>query len=256
MRNRPIVLGTLTLCAVLLLGVIYLIPLSSPKTEASAKPVITILPLGDSITYGVGSSDKGGYRTFLWKECIKSGYSVRFVGTRSNGPGDIDTYNEGHPGWRIDQISSHVVPWLMLYRPQIILLFIGTNDILQRHDVSHAPERLTLLLDQITSILPKSTLIVASVTPLDNSELYARRFPSFPSSVDFNANIMAYNATIPAIVRAEAAQGRHVQYVDMYDAVPVYDLADGIHPDDDGYVLMANVWYAALTRLLVPFHET
>lgn len=253
MRNRPIVLGTVTLCAIVLVSVIHFLPLGLYRTHASAKPIITILPLGDSITYGVGSLDKGGYRTFLWKECVKGGYRVKFVGTQSNGPGNIDTYHEGHPGWRIDQISSHVVPWLMLYRPQIILLFIGTNDILQRHDVSHAPNRLSLLIDEITFTLPKSTLIVASVTPLDDSKLYARK--RYSSLVDFNANIVAYNATIPTLVRWEDAQGKHVQYVDMYDAVPVYDVADGIHPDDEGYALMANVWYAALTKLLAHSHS-
>jgi lysophospholipase L1-like esterase len=210
---------------------------------------MTILPLGDSITYGVGSSDKGGYRTFLWRDCLKNGYSIKFVGTQSSGPGDIDRYNEGHPGWRIDQISSHVVRWLILYRPQIILLFIGTNDILQRHDVSHALDRLSLLIDEITFTLPKSTLIVASVTSLDDRIIHARK--RYSSSVDFNANIIAYNAAIPSLVRWKDAQGKHVQYVDMYDAVPVYDLADGIHPDDAGYALMANVWYTSLTKLLV-----
>jgi len=253
MRNRPIVFGTVTLCAIVLVSVIHFIPLSLHRTHASARPIITILPLGDSITYGVGSSDKGGYRTFLWEECAKSGYRVRFVGTKSNGPSDIDTYHEGHPGWRIDQISSHVVPWLVLYRPQIILLFIGTNDILQRHDVSQAPNRLSLLIDEITFTLPKSTLIVASVTPLNDSILYTRK--RYSSSVDFNADIIAYNAAIPTLVRWEDAHGKHVQYVDMYGAVPVYDLADGIHPDNDGYALMANVWYAALTKLLVPSHS-
>jgi lysophospholipase L1-like esterase len=85
---------------------------------------------------------------------------------------------------------------------------------------------------------------------LDNSKLYARPHSSFPSSVDFNANILAYDAAIPAIVRADAAQGKHVQYVDMYDAVPLSDVGDGIHPDDAGYARMANVWYAALVKLL------
>src|SRR5579884_1245843 len=253
MRNRSIVLGTVTLCAIVLVSVIHFIPLTLSRTHASARQIITILPLGDSITYGAGSSDKGGYRTFLWRECLKNGYRIRFVGTRSSGPRNIDTYNEGHPGWRIDQISSHVIPWLILYRPQIILLFIGTNDILQRHDVSHAPDRLSLLIDEIAFTLPKSTLIVASVTPLNDSILYASK--KYSSSVDFNANIIAYNAAIPVLVRWEDARGKHVQYVDMYDAVPVYDLADGIHPDDAGYELMANVWYTSLTKLLVPSHS-
>jgi lysophospholipase L1-like esterase len=254
MRKRIAVWVMITLCIVLLIGIVHLIPPSSHKTQASSGAVITILPLGDSITYGVGSSDKGGYRTFLWKDFVRNGYKARFVGSLSNGPDDIDTHHEGHPGWRIDQISSHVTTWLLLYRPQIILLFIGTNDILQRHDVSHAPNRLSFLIGRITLILPRSTLIVASVTPLDNSKLYARLHSSFPSSVDFDANIIAYDAVIPAIVRSEAAQGKHVQYIDMYDAVPVSDVDDGIHPDDAGYALMANVWYGALVKLLAPSH--
>jgi lysophospholipase L1-like esterase len=36
----------------------------------------------------------------------------------------------------------------------------------------------------------------------------------------------------------------------MYDAVPLSDVGDGIHPDDAGYARMANVWYAALVKLL------
>jgi lysophospholipase L1-like esterase len=250
MPDRSAVWVMITLCIILLIGIMHLLPPSSHKTQASSGAVITILPLGDSITYGVGSSDKGGYRTFLWKDFVRNGYKVWFVGSLSNGPDAIDTHHEGHPGWRIDQISSHVITWLLLYRPQIILLFIGTNDILQRDDVIHAPNRLRFLIAQITLILPRSTLIVASVTPLDNSKLYARPHSSFPSSVDFNANILAYDAAIPAIVRADAAQGKHVQYVDMYDAVPLSDVGDGIHPDDAGYARMANVWYAALVKLL------
>jgi lysophospholipase L1-like esterase len=250
MPNRSAVWVMITLCIILLIGIMHLLPPSSHKTQASSGAVVTILPLGDSITYGVGSSDKGGYRTFLWKDFVRNGYKVRFVGSLSNGPDDINIHHEGHPGWRIDQISSHVITWLLLYRPQIILLFIGTNDILQRDDVSHAPNRLSFLISRIILILPRSTLIVASVTPLDNSKLYARLHPSFPSSFDFNANILAYDAAIPAIVRSEVVLGKHVQYVDMYDAVPLSDVGDGIHPDDAGYARMANVWYAALVKLL------
>src|SRR5437868_15322506 len=115
MRNRSIVLGTVTLCAIALVSVIHFIPLSLYRTRASSSSIITIMPLGDSITYGAGSSDEAGYRTLLWKECMQSGYRIRFVGTRSSGPRSIDRHHEGHPGWRIDQLSSHVIPWLTRY---------------------------------------------------------------------------------------------------------------------------------------------
>jgi lysophospholipase L1-like esterase len=249
MRTRSVVWVNVTLCALLLLIVIHLVPSHPQNTRASSRGV-TIMPLGDSLTQGEGSSDEGGYRTFLWKQYQKYGYRVKFVGTQSSGPGDIDTHNEGHPGWRIDQISAHVVYWLTLYRPQVILLLIGTNDILQRRDLRHISNRLSLLIDRITFILPQSTLLVASVPPLSDSRLYAKQNRSYPSSVDFNANVVAYNATIPSIVRSAVAQGKHVQYVDMYDVVPVYDIEDGIHPNDAGYAFMGNAWYTALTKVL------
>ena len=80
-------------------------------------------------------------------------------------------------------------------------------------------------------------MIVAQIIPLTRS---AR----------LNAEVVAYNATIPRIVQAEVAQGKHVHSVDMYDAVPPSMLPDQIHPNDSGYDLMANVWLYALLPLL------
>ena len=216
------------------------------RVHAPPEDVTTVMPLGDSITYGEGSADSGGYRTHLWNKFMNSGYKVKFVGSLSSGPCGIGTHNEGHPGSRIDQLSTHVVRWLTKYRPQVILLLIGTNDIVQAHDVKNAPHRLNFLIDQITSTLPNSTLVVASIPSLDNMKLYAR---GFCSSVDFGENVMSYNTAIPGIVQSKVTQGKYVYYVDMYDAIPVCDVEDGIHPNDVGYASMANVWYFALVKL-------
>jgi lysophospholipase L1-like esterase len=208
----------------------------------TAKPVlvpsgIRIMPLGDSITFGERSSSGGGYRLPLWDEFAAAHLHVTFVGSINSGPNSLpDTANEGHPGWRIDQISTHVVAWLGKYQPQIILLQIGTNDIIQNYHVATAPQRLQSLLVLITATLPDASVIVAQVTPLGNPRL--------------NAEIIAYNHTIPAIVSRLRIQGRHVRYVDMYDALPRSDLRDRIHPDDQGYALMAAAWYNALQPLL------
>ncbi len=138
----------------------------------SAKPVlmqggIKIMPLGDSITFGIRSSSGGGYRLPLWDECVAMHLHVTFVGSRNSGPDSLpDTANEGHPGWRIDQISTHVVVWLEKYQPHIVLLHIGTNDIIQNYHVSTAPQRLQSLLTIITSTLPDATVIVAQVAKI------------------------------------------------------------------------------------------
>ncbi|HEV2656360.1 MAG TPA: SGNH/GDSL hydrolase family protein [Ktedonobacteraceae bacterium] len=228
----------------LILLTLSLVVLSCAKaTEGfSAQSVLAqggtkIMPLGDSITFGERSSSGGGYRLPLWEEIAAAHLHVTFVGSRNSGPAALpDTANEGHPGWRIDQISTHVVAWLEKYQPQIILLQIGTNDIIQNYHVSTAPQRLLSLLTLITATLPAATVFVAEVTPLGTPRL--------------NAEIIAYNSSIPELVSSLRAEGKHVRYVDMYDAVPRSDILDHIHPDDQGYSLMAAVWYKALQPLL------
>ena len=198
---------------------------------------IKIMPLGDSITYGMGSSTEGGYRFQLWNDLRVRGFPIDFVGSLQSGPASFDRESEGHPGWTINQIAAQVINWLMTYRPHIILLHIGTNDFVRNDDPTQAPARLSQLLNLITTTLPGATVIVAQILPL-------------PRSARLNAEVVAYNATIPSIVQADVAQHKHVEYVDMYHAVPPSMLPDQIHPNDAGYALMAKVWLYALLPLL------
>ncbi|KAH7090951.1 hypothetical protein BKA62DRAFT_834936 [Auriculariales sp. MPI-PUGE-AT-0066] len=71
--------------------------------------------LGDSITYGVQSSDGTGYRTTLHK-LLEPGNTVDFIGSVKAGT-MTDNDNEGHSGWTIDQ------------SPVVLALHAGTNDI-------------------------------------------------------------------------------------------------------------------------------
>ena len=199
--------------------------------------LIKIMPLGDSITYGQGSTTGGGYRLPLWHDLRMRGAQITFVGSMQHGPANFPRDNEGRPGWTIRQIAAHVVDWLRTYQPQIILLHIGTNDILKNDNPANAPARLKSLIDQITATLPQATLIVAQIIPVT-------RRPQF------NPEVVTYNHAIPGIVQAEAAQGKHVLLVDMYHAVSPAMLVDGAHPDDRAYALMAQVWENALIPLL------
>ena len=136
-------------------------PQISPVSASSTG--IEIMPLGDSITYGVGSSTGGGYRLQLWDDLRVRGFPVDFVGSVKTGPASFDRENEGHPGWKINQIAAKVVTWLMIYRPNIILLHIGTNDFFKNDDPAQAPARLSHLLNLITTTLPGVTVLVAQI---------------------------------------------------------------------------------------------
>jgi lysophospholipase L1-like esterase len=192
---------------------------------------VKVMPLGDSITDGI--TVPGAYRTGLWQRFAGGGYKVDFVGSLDSGPASLgDHDHEGHSGWRIDQIDANVVGWLGTYQPHTVLLHIGTNDILQNHDVANAPARLSGLIDHITATVPNAEVFVAQIIPLANSSQ--------------NAQVRTYNAALPAIVSSKVSAGKHVHLVDMYDALTTADLADGVHPTAGGYDKMAAVWYSAL----------
>ena len=87
------------------------------------------MPLGDSITYGTGV--EGGYRLGLWNSLLQDDFQVDFVGSESDGPVNIDPDHEGHPGKTIQFIRENIRNWLNAHRPDIVLLLIGTNDILK-----------------------------------------------------------------------------------------------------------------------------
>jgi len=219
--------------AMLLVFSIFLMVNQIERPVAVARATLRVMPLGDSITYGVGSTTRGGYRVKLWQDCATAHLHVTFVGSQIDGPASLPyRENEGHPGWRINQIASRVVDWLKTYQPQVILLQIGTNDIVYNDHVSTAPQRLRSLLLQISETLPNAKILVAQITPLRNTR--------------WDAEVVTYNAAIPAMVTSLAAQGLPVRYVDMYHAVPVSNLGDGIHPNDSGYASMASVWYHGL----------
>src|SRR5690242_19344551 len=70
---------------------------------ATATP-LRLMPLGDSITWGYASPSGNGYRGYLYNDLAGEGHSSDFVGSLRNGTMS-DPDNEGHSGWRIDQVA-------------------------------------------------------------------------------------------------------------------------------------------------------
>jgi lysophospholipase L1-like esterase len=203
-----------------------------------------ILPLGDSITYGLQSSDGGGYREPLFKKTLTANQKITFTGSQKNGPATVQgpngsvtfpTANEGNSGFTIDQIRGTIPAGVKAAIPQIVLLMAGTNDVYASSGQAQMPDRLTTLINAVATAAPNALIVVATLTPLSNSS--------------WEATATTYNGKIPGVIQTVVSAGKHVIMVDM-SKMPTSELSDGIHPNDTGYSYMADIWYAAIKDLL------
>ncbi|MDY6781580.1 MAG: SGNH/GDSL hydrolase family protein [Cyanobacteriota bacterium] len=219
-------------------------PSSSENPASSAQPspattraenALKIMPLGDSIT--AGHDVPGGYRTVLWQKLSDRGNTIDFVGSARGGPRDLpDKDHEGHSGWRIDDLRGQIEPWLAQNRPDMVLLTIGSNDILHDDAVETAPDRVRALLGDIFARVPDATILVASIPPMADA---AR-----------DRQVREYNTELENLVEEEKAAGKPVFFVDIYSVVGLNDLPDGLHPNAEGHRKMAGAWDEAIAEVL------
>lgn len=194
-----------------------------------------ILPVGDSITYGINY--EGSYRPELFHKALMAGQKITYTGTLQNGPTTVDSMPfprryEATSGITIDGISMQITKNNTLAMPaDIVLIHIGTND-MYMSDPGGAPDRLGKLIDQIATGLPNALICVAKIIPLQMSA----------------SNVTTYNNAIPGVVAPRVAQGKHVIVVDLNTGFPAADM-DTVHPYQSGYQWMGDKWYAAIGSL-------
>ncbi len=211
---------------------------SSGYNPCKASPCV-VLPLGDSITHGFGSTDDAGYRSPLFKLIVAANQNVTFIGSLTNGPATVSgktfpSHHEGHDGITVSGITGWVPPAKAFSAtPHIVLLHIGTNDVTSNADPTTTANQLDTLVSNLVAAAPDALIVVAKIVPL------------FYASTTYNN----YVAKIPGIVSAHAAKNQHVIMVDM-STMPTSDLGNGVHPSDQGYAYMGNLWYTTIKDYL------
>jgi lysophospholipase L1-like esterase len=211
-------------------------PSPSPSASASAgssspaggrphngsSTIYSLLPLGDSITSGTGSTDGTGYRTQLAALMPQTTY----VGTQGADP----LLHEGRPGWTIDQLADIAQGTVALTLPAYVLVHAGTNDDGRDRTAPQMLASMGRLLDAIALGSPRTIVLVAQIplTPYNTPTQQAEQ--------------AAFNAGLPAL----AAARQRVRIVDM---TATHISTDRVHPDDDGYAWMAARWAQALPKV-------
>ncbi len=219
---------------------------------AQAENLGKIMPMGDSITYGVGSENTAGYRELLYTLLKNRGDTFTFVGPHSGYATETLTqagsqYHAGISGIAITNFNNcatatsqrsglheNLKNWIGPGKetPDAILLMIGTNDIDQNFEPENAPKRLDAFISSIYDYCPNVKLFLATIVPMKNAR---------------NPNVIACNAAFPQLVAEHRAKGHDVRLVPMYDALDTAtDFADTLHPNRSGYQKMAQTWDTAL----------
>jgi hypothetical protein len=187
-----------------------------------------------------------GYRKPLYDSLTNGRYYFDFVGSLTDGS-FADPNHEGHSGWRADEIlngrpsdpcAGKLEYWLSAHQPDVVLLHIGTNDISGGNQDANEVDAILNVIDEYEDENSKTVMVILA--------LIINRYPYSPATTQYNndVNNMALN---------RIANGDNIIIENMENALEYpADLADDVHPNDNGYAKMANVWYAALTGILVP----
>lgn len=228
-RSTRLCIGLLTAFGVLGLNATA----AAAAPQPAPPPLVRVMPLGDSITAGEGSSNWAGYRSPLWDQMAgQSRYTADFVGSGSLGTvGDPD--NEGHRGWTIDEIRSGIDQWQTAADPDVVLLHIGINDLKWNHaDPVKSAEKLSALVDRIQANRPGVTVIVQGLL-IDTPELEQQ-------TRDFNAVIRDQESD-------RRSRGERFRYVEPA-RLAASELPDQLHPNDSGYRKIAQAYYEGLEQ--------
>lgn len=194
---------------------------------------------GNSIEYAaLGASDVVG----IGATPLTNGYVYLIQdGIEQQREEGVDLNNLGIPGATVGTIKKIAVEILKRSAtPDLITLSTGANDVIQGDTPASFEQNLKLLLEELRSIAPNSTIAISNIPDL--TEL--PRFREDPDPDVTTSRLRSFNSAIQ-----RQASFYNALLVDLY-SVPLNDSlvsdVDGFHPSDAGHRAIANQFLAVL----------
>lgn len=285
------------LAATVLLGATSVLQAVQVEPVSAASDPVKIIAMGDSITHGYINGDNG-YRKYFCYGLQQNGITNFDMVGPNNNWSDSATYDwngttitydpahAGYSGYAIQKIGSRQglqetifdttyvngdVSGNMMeaYQPDVIMLQIGTNDVLDAQ-LTGIGDRLEELVDKLIPYVSGDgqVLYLASIPNIDAIErydwlgayewTYGVSYKSDPEK--FVATVQAavddYNTIVKNLVAKKQAEGAHIEFSDINSTIDISagDLKDGVHPSEQGYAKMGQYWSNLLTETY--FHGT
>ena len=222
------------------------------------------LPLGDSITWGCGNgflahepndgceADAASYRIPTAQALEQANITLTTGGTRAAAPASAPAAwraHEGHPGWRIDQLTALAPTWAA-FAPAVVTILAGANDCLQNDGAPIAIARMAALLNATAALLPAAHVLVGSMLDVPSGGAKACQH--------------TLNSALPALVAAADGGRGRMAYVPVAenttgvcgDDRTTWSIGDGVHPNAAGHARVASVFALYMRRALCPQFRT
>lgn len=190
------------------------------------------LAFGDSITWGSGSSNGGGYRDWF-----ASGMKAYW--------GKAAIINAGIPGTKTDQGRARLPGTIATYRPSHVLILYGTNDWNEAECRNDFP---CYTIDELRAMVQDTRdggalPVVGTIPPVNPA--YVDR-----AAEERNDWVRRMNERVRAMAKAERAPIAEVHGDFLKQPSLPALFADDKHPNEEGYRVMAQSFQDAVTKPL------
>jgi acyl-CoA thioesterase-1 len=193
-------------------------PKPTPAHTQTVPAARTIVAMGDSLTEGLGVEEELAYPARLEARLRGEGYDVRVI-------------NAGVSGETSSGARSRV-EWVLTLKPDVVILETGANDGFRGIDPAVIEDNVDAIVAQLQA--GGATVVLAGMQIVRNlGRPYTEAFASlYPRVASARGAIL-----IPFFLEGVAA-------------MPALNQADGIHPNAEGYRVVAETVYSHTVEAL------
>ena len=202
---------------------------------------IRVMPLGDRVVLGTGSAPNnvGGFRDDLYLMLNSNTIPFNFVGSLNDGF-SFDPNHEGHPGTTVLAINQSLPNYLQQFRPHIVIIHLGTEELIQTGNATSIINDLTITVNTISNYSAETEIYMSTLIP----------------NGDFgvNINIDQLNTQIKQLVATQQAFGKNIRLVDLNEAFSsngswsIDYMSSNDFPNDLGYSIMSNNFFDIISN--------
>ncbi len=227
----------------------------------SSSRSIKIMPLGDSITEGMGDdTNQVGYRSKLFDLLQDAGYKFDFIGSQHSGTSytsnpAFDGDHEGHGGMEVGHPSyanrstmlDNVDNYLSKNIPDIVLFHMGTNDLDNGDDPTQIASQLdSVILNHILVNNPNTFIFWARII---HNEHVPENILNYDIGTTFTSLSPEQKSRIKLVFMDLSPQ---LIYPDDFSNYTPDNVFADLHPVKSGYDKMAEHWFAAMQSYYQP----